>query len=108
MNSFNLNRFGKTLRWYVSAKSRQLMMWAVGIFVVAFIWDIHQQYDYYYSTTTEYTKGVHQIQESNTSEFSTPVILLIAFIGVSTSIAGLNKKTFRSSFLMLPASNLEK
>lgn len=109
MNSFNLNRFGKTLRWYVSAKSRQLMMWAVGIFVVTFIWEIHQQYNYHYSTTIEYTEGVHQIQESHTFEFSTPpVILLIAFIGISTSMTAFNKKTFRSSFLMLPASNLEK
>ena len=94
MNSFNLNRFGKTLRWYVSAKSRQLMMWAVGIFVVTFIWEMFRFAD-------QHDVSFNVLDDMN-------IMSLAIFIGISTSMTTFNKKTFRSSFLMLPASNLEK
>ena len=37
MNSFNINRFGKTLRWVVSVNFRKLLMWTIGAALVIFL-----------------------------------------------------------------------
>ena len=36
MNSFSINRFGKTLRWVVSVNYRKLLMWSIGVAMVVF------------------------------------------------------------------------
>ena len=108
MNSFSLNRFGKTLRWYVSANFLQLMGWTVGVLVGFFFFNMIPSYDLSYSTTIEHMDGAHKVENLSITKLSMCIIHLIVFIEVSVSMAVLNKKTFRSSFLMLPASNLEK
>ena len=96
------------LRWYVSANPYQLMMWTVGVVVGFFIFGMCQAFGSSYYHSEEYMDGMHKTENTDIFKFSISIIHLVVFIAVSTSMAVLNKKTFRSSFLMLPASNLEK
>ena len=112
MNSFSLNRFWKTFRWVVATNFRTLTMWTVGgaagVFLLSMI--IIGMHDSYRRGLT----NVAQMQSSylgdlqNVSSLCCVILWIAALIGLSTIFLNLNKKAKRESFLMLPASNMEK
>lgn len=93
MESFNINRFGKTLRWYLSVNFRNLMIRMMGYTIFVFLggmlmWRV--------MTNIEYAQS-----------FSIFIFISLV-VGLSTIFSDMNKKASRESLLMLPASNLEK
>ena len=92
MNSFSFDRFGKTLRWYLGVNARTLLMWMAGVSVGTFL--------------------IELILCWNTREvipmFFTVGLMITYGICISTMFYGLNKKPKCETFLMLPASHLEK
>ena len=92
MNSFSFDRFGKTLRWYLGVNARSLLMWMAGVSVGTFL--------------------IELILCWNSREvipmFFTVGLMITYGICISTMFYGLNKKPKCETFLMLPASHLEK
>lgn len=92
MNSFSFDRFGKTLRWYLGVNARTLLMWMAGVSVGTFL--------------------IELILCWNSREvipmFFTVGLMITYGICISTMFYGLNKKPKCETFLMLPASHLEK
>ena len=100
MNSFSINRFGKTLRWVVSVNFRKLLMWTIGAALVIFLVEMIMLK----MNKTTVPKGM-------IDAFSVVCILLLviaALILISTIVSSINEKRKREAFLMLPSSNLEK
>ena len=100
MNSFNINRFGKTFRWVVGVNFRNLLMWTIGYTLALFL---AEQLFFAFSSDQEIEKVLRDI-----SQFCTIFIMIALAVGLSTLFFDLNKKPRREAFLMLPASNLEK
>jgi len=101
MNTFSINRFYKTLRWLFNMKIHTLMMWMLGSTLMIFLVDM--------LLTKPMLNDPH-------CDFASPILLLIfklfVFIGLAICIAHvflfMSNQHRRQSFLMLPASNLEK
>ena len=36
-NSFNIKRFGQTLRWVIAVNYRTMLLWATGIALITFV-----------------------------------------------------------------------
>ena len=100
MNSFNFNRFCKTLRWVVGVNIRNLMMWTIGYTLALFM---AEQISFAFSSGKEVAAVLADI-----SQFCSIFIMIGLAVGFSTLFVDLNKKPRREAFLMLPASNLEK
>ena len=100
MNSFNINRFGKTLRWVVGVNFRSLLMWTIGYTVAVFLFE---HLFFVLSPAGMMSNALHNI-----SQFCSIFILIALVVGLSAVFYGMNKKARREAFLMLPASNLEK
>ncbi len=97
MNSFSFNRFGKTLRWYVSVNFRKLMAWNLGFLTGVFLAEM-MIFSAYAS-----------IASINRSVSMGSLFIVIGVLASFSSImSDVNKKRERTAFLMLPASNLEK
>ena len=93
MNSFSFDRFCKTFRWYLAVNCRSLLMWMAGICMGTFLGEL--------LFLTMGSMGMISL-------FFT-IFLMIAYgVGISTMFYDLNKKARRETFLMLPASHLEK
>ena len=100
MNSFSINRFGRTLRCVVSVNFRKLLMWTSGAALVVFLVEM------ILLKLNETTVPIGMIDA-----FSVVCMLLLviaALILVSTIVSSINEKRKREAFLMLPSSNLEK
>ena len=100
MNSFNINRFGQTLRWVVSVGFRSLMMWTVGYSIAVFLGELL----FFHFSSGDSTAHVL----NNIVQFCTTFIFIALAVIFSTAFYDMNKATRREAFLMLPASNLEK
>ena len=102
MNSFDINRFGKALRWILSVNLRSWTMWTLGftfgvllielLMLILFPTDMQHYHD--------------------SLDFIAVFFDLFIIIGIGVSISNvflnMNKKPRRQAFLMLPATNLEK
>ncbi|MBQ9261436.1 MAG: hypothetical protein IJ185_04980 [Prevotella sp.] len=100
MNGFNINRFGKTLRWVVSVNFRKLLLWFAGSVLAVFLGEI------IFKVMNPY--GNPQSMLRDFSQFLTMILILVSVIMVSSVVSSINEKRKREAFLMLPASNLEK
>ena len=98
MESFNIDRFGKTLRWVMAVNFRTLLMWTIGFFAGVFLAEM---------TIFTFADSTESAQDSALS-FEIPFILIGVLACLSSIMSDVNKKTKRTAFLMLPASNLEK
>ena len=98
MNSFSFNRFGKTLRWVMAVNFRTLLMWTIGFFAGVFLAGMS------IFTFADSTESAQDIALS----LEIPFILIGVLACISSIMSDVNKKTKRTAFLMLPASNLEK
>ena len=100
MNSFSINRFGKTLRWVVSVNFRKLLMWTIGAALVIFLGEMILLKLNKVNVPMEMIEG-----------FSVVCMLLLVIavlILISSIVSSINEKRKREAFLMLPSSNLEK
>lgn len=100
MNGFNINRFGKTLRWVVSVNFRKMLLWFIGSVLAVFLGEILFQMMISGSNPLDMILDV--------SQFLAIILILVSIIMVSSIVSSINEKRKRESFLMLPASNLEK
>ena len=102
MNSFDINRFGKALRWVISINFRSLLMWTLGLILGVFLGETLVRA--MITTTTP--------QETRTTGILAGFFVVYIIIGVVVGICNLfvelNQKPRRQAFLMLPATNLEK
>ena len=100
MNGFDINRFGKTLRWVLSVNFRKLLLWFTGSVLAVFLGEI------LFKMMNPY--GGPQSMLRDFSQFLTMILMLVSLIMISSVVSSINEKRKRESFLMLPASNLEK
>ena len=100
MNGFDINRFGKTLRWVVSVNFRKMLLWFTGSVLAVFLGEILFKVMNPYGTPLDM---IHDV-----SQFLTGILGLVSLIMLSSIVSSINEKRKREAFLMLPASNLEK
>ena len=100
MNSFNIKRFGQTLRWVLSVNQRRIFYAmagsVVGVFMAEMILLRMSSYDSPFTMLRHY------------GDVGAAVFAVASLILVSTIVSGVNEKRKREAFLMLPANNLEK
>ena len=100
MNSFNIKRFGQTLRWVLSVNQRRIFYAmagsVVGVFMAEMILLRMSSYDSPFTMLSRY------------GDVGAALFAVTSLILVSTIVSGVNEKRKREAFLMLPASNLEK
>ena len=100
MNSFSFNRFGKMLRWVLSVNKRRILYAIAGSIVGVFVGEMillrMSSLDSPFTMLNQY------------GDVGAAVFAVTSLILVSTIVSGVNEKRKRESFLMLPASNLEK
>lgn len=100
MESFNINRFGKTLRWYLSVNFRNLMMWLVGLTAAFFLGEM---------LMINANSGMTLDRMMELFAINGAIFLVIGMNASFSSImSDVNKRPKRMAFLMLPVSNLEK
>ena len=100
MKSFDINRFGRTLRWVLAVNYRTLMMWFAGTFTAVLMGEmllnmINRPGDphsmlHIYSTAGSF------------------LIFVATLILIGSVVASINEKRKRTRFLMLPSTNVEK
>ncbi len=101
MNSFSMNRFGRTLRWLVSVNRVRLLAIFASLTVSVLMLEL----------ITAYMKENPFDFLRNIAGFIIVVIsvLMLVFVsGMFSSFTSIGTKQQRSTFLMLPATNLEK
>ena len=100
MNSFNIKRFGQTLRWVLSVNQRRIFYAmagsVVGVFMAEMILLRMSSYDSPFTMLRHY------------GDVGAALFAVASLILVSTIVSGVNEKRKREAFLMQPASNLEK
>ena len=100
MNSFNIKRFGQTLRWVLSVIQRRIFYAmagsVVGVFMAEMILLRMSSYDSPFTMLRHY------------GDVGAALFAVASLILVSTIVSGVNEKRKREAFLMLPANNLEK
>ena len=100
MNSFSINRYGKTLRWVVSVNYRKLLMWSIGVAMVVFAVEM-------ILLKTDQNSSPYSMVYG----FSVLCLLLLGLASLlltSSIVSSINEKRKREAFLMLPSTNLEK
>ena len=100
MNGFNINRFGKTLRWVVSVNFRKMLLWFTGSVLAVLLGEI------LFKMMSPGGNPLDMLRDF--SQFLAMILILISIIMVSSIASSINEKRKREAFLMLPASNLEK
>ncbi|WP_155993526.1 hypothetical protein [Prevotella sp. P6B1] len=101
MNSFDINRFGKALRWVISVNFRSSLMWALGLMLGVFLGEM-MILGIFRSTEPV---GTHT---GSLAAFFVVYIIIGVVVGICNLFVELDKKPNRQAFLMLPATNLEK
>ncbi len=103
MNSFDINRFGKALRWMISVNFRSLLMWTLGLTLGVAMVEMMVRAMMHATTPQEM---------NHSTDVLAGFFVIYVIIGVAVSVCNLfvelDKKPQRQAFLMLPATNLEK
>ena len=100
MNSFDIKRFGQTLRWVVSVNFHKMLLWFTGSVLAVFLGEILFKMMNAGGTPLDMLRDF--------SQFLTMILIIVSLIMVSSIVASINEKRKREAFLMLPSSNLEK
>lgn len=98
MNSFTINRFGKTLHWVLSVNFKRVLGFTIG---GALGWFLAEM------IMIKMTNDPHTMVW-NISQFGVMAFLLVLLIFISSVVSSIHSKRKREAFLMLPATNLEK
>ena len=101
MNSFSINRFGKTLRYVLSTNYRSLLMWTIGAALVVFMCEM-----LYWKFSTHNESPYDMLKDFG--DMGMVLFIVASVVLISTVVAGINNKRKRESFLMLPSTNAEK
>ena len=101
MNSFSINRFGKTLRYVLSTNFRSLLMWTIGAALVVFMCEM-----VYWKFGTLNESPYEMLR--NFGDMGMVLFVVASVVLISSVVAGINDKRKRESFLMLPSTNAEK
>jgi hypothetical protein len=101
MNSFSINRFGKTLRYVLSTNFRSLLMWTIGAALVVFMCEM-----LYWKFGTLNESPYEMLR--NFGDMGMVLYVVASVVLISSVVAGINNKRKRESFLMLPSTNAEK
>ena len=105
MDNFNINRFWRTLCWYVLENKNSLFKWftsfslafmAIG---VLFMYAIRNHLD---------DPGMVKVGMGQMVAFSTILMFFSIILANSLVFSCITKKQRRTAFLMLPATNMEK
>ena len=103
MNSFDINRFGKALRWMISVNMHSMLMWTLGLILGVFMGEMMVRLMMHATTPQEM---------NHSTDVLAGFFVIYVIIGVAVSVCNLfvelDKKPRRQAFLMLPATNLEK
>ena len=101
MNSFSINRFGKTQRYVLSTNFRSLLMWTIGAALVVFMCEM-----VYWKFGTWNESPYDMLK--NFGDMGMVLYVVASVVLISSVVAGINDKRKRESFLMLPSTNAEK
>lgn len=101
MNSFSINRFGKTLRYVLSTNFRSLLMWTIGAALVVFMCEM-----LYWKFGTLNESPYEMLR--NFGDMGMVLFVVASVVLISSVVAGINDKRKRESFMMLPSTNAEK
>ena len=101
MNSFSINRFGKTLRYVLSTNFRSLLMWTIGAALVVFMCEMVY---WKFGTWNEIPYDMLK----NFGDMGMVLYVVASVVLISSVVAGINDKRKRELFLMLPSTNAEK
>lgn len=97
MNSFNIKRFGQTLRWVIAVNYRTMLLWTTGIALITFVVELILLND-------AYSPGE---LISDSFEISL-MFMMIAFAFLASYVTSfISEKRRRTAFLALPATNSE-
>jgi len=98
MNSFNIKRFGQTLRWVIAVNYRTMLLWTTGIALITFVVELY------------ILKMSHIPLDLMQSSFGFGIfVMMTAFAFLASYVTSLiNEKRRRMAFLALPATNSEK
>lgn len=98
MNSFNITRFGQTLRWVIAVNYRTMLLWTTGIALITFVAELY------------ILKMVSIPRDLISNSFAFGIFLMmIAFAFLASYVTSfINEKRRRMAFLALPATNSEK
>ena len=98
MNSFNITRFGQTLRWVIAVNYRTMLLWTTGIALIFFVVELY------------ILKMAHIPLDLMQSSFGFGIfVMMTAFAFLASYVTSfINEKRRRMAFLALPATNSEK
>lgn len=98
MNSFNIKRFGQTLRWVIAVNYRTMLLWTTGIALITFVVELFL------------LKDASCPEELIDNSFGiSSMFMTIAFAFLASYVTSfINEKRRRTAFLALPATNAEK
>lgn len=98
MNSFNIKRFGQTLRWVIAVNYRTMLLWTTGIALITFIVEL------FFLKDASCPRGLIE----NSFGISL-MFMMIAFAFLASYVTSfISEKRRRTAFLALPATNAEK
>ena len=103
MNSFSFNRCGKVLRWLISVNRVSLMGFTVGVAFSIFLLQLISFIFGSFQTIVPYIQRC-----ADFGSFLIPFALLIIATAAFTNFTSIGTKQQRGTFLMIPATNLEK
>ena len=103
MNSFSINRFGQMLRWLISMNRVMLLGLTVGATFAVFLIQL---------MTLEVSSGGDVISYlrdcSGFGEFMIPIFMAVLVSSLFSNYTSIGTKQQRGTFLMIPATNMEK
>lgn len=100
MSNFRFNRFLHTLRWVVSVNFRSLLMWTVGSALGMFLFEMLMQMMVSHKDPFLMVQSIAQVGEV--------FMMMASVIFVCSVVSTISDKRKRTTFLMLPSTNLEK
>lgn len=98
MNSFNIKRFGQTLRWVIAVNYRTMLLWTTGIALITFVFELF------------FLKDASNPRALISNSFGISLMfMMIAFAFLASYVTSfISEKRRRTAFLALPATNSEK
>ena len=107
MKSFNIKRFWRTFRWYMSKRRGVLTTWTLGLTIIIMLWEAFFSLTFYKANA-----AADPILSSNLPGICFAqgmfLALIAGLIAFTTIFKPLNNKQKRIAYLTLPATNQER
>lgn len=105
MENFNINRFWRTLCWYVLENKNSLFKWFVSFSLAFMAIGVLCMYALRHHLDDP---GMVKVGMGQLVAFSSTIMFFSIILGISLVFSCITKKQRRTAFLMLPATNMEK